>query len=334
VNAKSLLALIVAVAVLAAVSLFMSPANGPAPGTDQPFLPGLRDALNQIDRMTITGNGGHTIATLERRDDNWVVAERSGYPADMGKLRRLLIALADAVIIEEKTSNPEYYDRLGVEDVEREDAAGRRIDLHGMAEPLSVIIGETAGNGTYVRQADRATSWLVSGEIRPGGDTTDWLDTSVLDIPADRITSVTITHPDGSVLRITRAEADSPGFEVMEVPANRQLSYPTVGNSIGNALAALRFDDVEPAADFEPGDTPATVAHFETSDGLNIDVSSYPMEDQTRIRFDVGADAEADAKAEAEDLKARLEPWVYILPAYKADQFVKRMDDLLLPPDT
>ena len=49
--------------------------------------------------------------------ETWTVAERDNYPADTGRLRKLLLELAEARLLEEKTSNPELYDRLKVEDI-------------------------------------------------------------------------------------------------------------------------------------------------------------------------------------------------------------------------
>jgi hypothetical protein len=38
-----------------------------------------------------------------------------------------------------------------------------------------------------------------------------------------------------------------------------------------------------------------------------------------------------DVKAEAERINARLAPWVYTLADFKAEQFVKKLEDLLQP---
>ena len=59
----------------------------------------------------------------------WTVAERANYPADVSKLRKLLLALSDAKIVEEKTSNPASYAIIGVEDPTMPGAAGAEIEL-------------------------------------------------------------------------------------------------------------------------------------------------------------------------------------------------------------
>src|SRR5258708_21640240 len=54
--------------------------------------------------------------TMHEKDGRWTVAERGDYPADVSKLRKLLLALSDAKIVEEKTSNPANYPVIGLED--------------------------------------------------------------------------------------------------------------------------------------------------------------------------------------------------------------------------
>jgi hypothetical protein len=84
--------------------------------TGRLLLPDFAPLANDIREVRITGSESGGGVTLEREDDGWVVVERSEYPADMGKLRPLVVALSEAGIVEEKTSNPEYYDRLGLGD--------------------------------------------------------------------------------------------------------------------------------------------------------------------------------------------------------------------------
>ena len=121
--------------------------------------------------------------------------------------------------------------------------------------------------------------------------------------------------------------------------------------------AGLKLDDVEPAAGFDAGDTEATVASFETFDGLVIEVKSWQLDDRTVHAFaataitpeptaepgdaadgdEQGAEANGptDAEAlalvqqEADSINARVNGWIYTTPSFKAEQFTRRMDDLL-----
>ena len=98
------------------------------------FVPGLAAALNDVERVTLTKAGGETVATLERRGDAGSWSRRARYRADVAKLRQSLRALADAKILETKTSNPEFYARLGVEDVAEPRGHRRRRGAHGTGQ--------------------------------------------------------------------------------------------------------------------------------------------------------------------------------------------------------
>jgi len=335
-NRNTLLTLAAVTAALLLIAILVA---GPGRQTGESgalLLPDLRSSLNEIDQISIVGKGGTNIASLEKEDTQWTLAERGSYPVDLGKLRQILITLADAIIIEEKTANPEFYDRLGVEDVAQAGASGHRIDLQGATVDASIIIGNSnSGTHTFVRRAGEPESWLVSGLIELADDPVTWLDRDLIDIPATNIASVTITQPDGGVLRVVQASPEQSGFEVLDLPKDRALSYEGIAGTIGGALSNLTLENVQPATGFQPNQLDPVVARFETFDGLIVEARSYQSDDSLQVIFNALVSDSAtkpDATTELADaLTARLAPWVYTLPAHQADQLVSRMDDLLLP---
>jgi len=335
-NRNTLLTLAVVTAALLLIAILVS---GPGRHTDESgalLLPDLRSTLNEIDHISIVGKGGINIASLDKDETQWTLAERGSYPVDLGKLRQLLITLADAIIIEEKTANPEFYDRLGVEDVAQEDASGHRIDLRGKTVNASIIIGNSnSGTHTFARRAGEPESWLVSGLIELADDPVTWLDRDLIDIPATDIALVTITQPDSRVLQVVQISPEQPGFEVQNLPEGRELSYQGIAGTIGGALSNLTLDDVEAVTDAQPRQLDPVIARFETFDGLIVEVHSSEINDAIKVQFKAfvseNAANSAAATEQADTLTARLAPWVYTLPAYQADQLVSRMDDLLLP---
>lgn len=345
-----LLAVLAVLALLVGLMTLLGPAGD---SREQELLPGLRGELNDISRVTVRGPGDTVIATLAKAGDRWTVAERDGYPADVGRIRQNLIALADAVILEEKTSNPEFYDRLGVSSIASATARGLQLELEGPGGPRAVILGDTdaAGSGTaYVRRTDEATSYLVSGRFEPGRRTADWLDRKLLDIPARRLHRVTIVHPDGETLIIEKASRDASEFTVLNVPRGRELTGPWVAGSVAGALAGLDLDEVQGREALGPEPAQPVVATFVTFDGLVVEASAWRVMDGTRVTFSASADraiadrfattAEgedappadfAGVEAEAATINQRLGGWVYTLPGFKTEQLTRRMQDLLAP---
>jgi hypothetical protein len=168
-----------------------------------------------------------------------------------------------------------------------------QLDLESETGTTSVIVGETGvggGEQAYVRRDGEATSWLVSGSFDLARETADWLDRSLTDIAAERVHAVTITHPGGATVRVVKETPGAGDFAVENVPRGRELSFPGVGNSIAAALSDLTLENVEPAAEFDPGKVEPTVARFETFDGLVVSASTYGLPSGSRVRFTASAD--------------------------------------------
>ena len=344
-NRRSLLGLVAVLAVLAGLAAVAVWLQRPAASAEGPFLPGFRDELNAVDRIVVTGPGKATIATLVRGAERWTVAERNNYPADVGRIRRNLLALAEARIVEQKTANPEFYSRLGVQDIASPSAGGTQLTITGGRQSIDLIVGSAQAGATdltYVRRAAEPGSWLIAARFDLGKTGGEWLDRSLTNIPADRIASVTIDHPGIETLRITRAPApEKPAgndsapatgiveFQVAGVPAGRQLSYAGVANGVAGTLADLQLENAEIRGVLGAAPGKPIVAHFETIDGLVIETSAWRLGDGTRITFN--ASGKGAAEKEAAELNARLGGWIYTVPSYKAEQLTRRLNELLAP---
>jgi hypothetical protein len=239
-------------------------------------LPALSPALNQVSEIRLVKAGEQTAVTLKRADNHWQVLERAGHPADSSKIRKLLIDLSDLKVVEQKTENPANYAVLGVEDVKQPTATGVRIDLAGLAQPVSLIVGKNAGSrSSYARPAQSAQSLAVTPSISLDTDPKDWLDRSLLDIPAVRVQQVRITDANGHSYVAKRESREQTDFTVPDLPRGRKLTSPTIANSASTALDALTFDDVRPAA--APATSPKGVARaeFRLFDGAVIEITGH-----------------------------------------------------------
>ena len=275
-----------ALVVLGAVALLAQyDPQPPAPGGGL-LLPSLGEDLDRISQVSVVGAGSDPVATLVRSEDgSWSVADKDGYPADAEKVRQTLISLAEARIVEPKTANPDFYDRLGVEDVEDEAAGGLAVTLTGADTPVNVIVGDTEGTSqVYIREADQAQSFLVDRNPDAGSETTDWLATEILAIPGSRMARVTVIHPDGETVSVSKADSDQSNFDVEGIPPGRELQYASVANVMGNVLSNLNLQDVEPRTET---DEPVTVTEFVTFDGLAITAESVEREDEPWVALRV-----------------------------------------------
>ena len=119
------------ITVVVAVAVFLVPSRtGRDSSTEYGrYLPELAKAVNDLSLVRVSAKGGTEVVTLERVESGWVVQESHDYPADWSVLRPLLANLSQAVVVEEKTSNPEYYHRLGVGDPDAEDSQSKLVEF-------------------------------------------------------------------------------------------------------------------------------------------------------------------------------------------------------------
>lgn len=239
------------------------------------FFPELIDSINDVASVRVrTADGAFT---LERADDGWAVAEKGGYPAEAEPVRKLLIGVAELHTVEPKTDDPERHAKLGVEDVDRDEATSKEVVLRDAAgeELAALVVGNRrATQGArrvrqlYVRRVGDDQSWLVEGEVDVQPSEGDWLQKEIYSIPQSRIQSIEVEHADGEVLRVRKESKDDAGFAVLDLEEGQELRFPTVANPMAGGVSSLKLDDVQPAdaVDVEEGWLSRTTVR--TFDGL------------------------------------------------------------------
>lgn len=310
-NSKTLLSLGVAALFALVVAVSLNHSDKPLnENTEQTryLLPGLSEHINDVSQITLTGADNKTVVTLKRTDGGWAVVEKSGYSADLAKVREFLLKLANAVLIEQKTSSKDKYADLGVDDISAKDAKGTLVELAGLSQPIKLIIGNYnggGGGGTFVRLPDEAQSWLVKGNITVEKAAANWLSHELIDVPATRFRTVELTNPDGKVLKAVKQASSDVNYQLVDVPKGREPSSDFAANGLVSTLAGLRFDDVLPAKDAEPGDK-VYKAHYAAYDGLIVDVQAWEKEGKDYARFKATLDAaSADAQIKNEEVIAK-----------------------------
>ncbi len=284
--------LILSIAAILAVGAglwFSRQPSSPSAGAYGELYPRLKEQLGSISAVRIFDAGEVLAVELVPEESpqeatpgkRWGVAERAGYPADESMLRQLLLSIAEATIYEEKTSNPEQYATLGVEDVSAADASGIRIELTGPQPAVNLIVGKhgVSARSTYVRRAAESRSWLIDTRIDADTAPDAWLRESIIDVSADRIQSAAVNIQGAgpyTAAKAARADAD---FAVTGLPRGKSLSSPSAANGFATALAGLALSDVQTRDDF--GATPPEAqASFMTFDGLVVTLDGWTRDDE------------------------------------------------------
>jgi len=306
----------------------------------QEFLSGLSDKINDVSRVIVQDDA--MTVNLVKKESDWVLEEKSGYPADFSKVKQLLVTLADMETIESKTSRPESYGRIGVQGVGVEgDEKSKQIKLLDKSEGLlySVIIGkakQASGPGSkqalYARLENEDKSWLVSGSVRVPTSLDQWLDKAIVNIDRKEIQSVEIKHADNTSLKIFKAEKEATDFTIEEQPAGTKVKSVSTVNNIASGLQNLTFDDVVVRSKFEIDEKEISHVSFKTFDDLIVNAKLAKKDDKDYIWFDAkSATGEGESMNKAQELNNDFALWIYQVPSFKADALLKQMADLVEP---
>jgi Domain of unknown function (DUF4340) len=355
------IALIVAALVAISAALYFSTQrNNSREVSGLPLLPTLASEMNTVTSLSVLKGGPTPVVTVHKQGEQWTVAERANYPADVAKLRKLLLALSDAKIREEKTSDPANYSVIGVEDPTKPGATGTQIELIAKAGKHDVIVGKPVEQGNFVRRVGEKSSYIVEPGISLEAEPRYWIDTRLLDISADKIQSIQFkpeTGPAYAVRRVTEpqkpddskksapnAAANAPTapdasaasgtptapaapaaeasskFVLEGVPSGRQAADSNALAPSPTTFSNLNDDDVAPVGDIDFS-KPSTVT-LALSDGSVITLTGAAVGDKRWIQVAAPKSAVLSAKANGR---------AFEIASYRYDQIFKPLEQLLVP---
>ena len=345
-----------------AIILLMPGKTGHESGFEvRPLIPGMDKWVNDVTRVRITKSGNQAVATLNRGENGWVVEEAQSYPADWVKLKTMLAALAQAQVIELKTANPAYFEKLGLKDVKDDASTALMVELDRGDTSTTLLIGHGAQGrqGQYVRMSGDDQALLIDRPIEVAGDTKDWLDRSIVEVDEAEVVEVTITHPDGEQIKVRKNSADDKNFTLLDLPEGREIQSSWGVNGLGASLSGLQLEDV--TADSNVDWSQAAHLTLLTAGGLELaadlaksgEISwirlaaavhkpkaqaaeQEPSEAQGDSAGQTAEDAAVVAASEelgkrVESINHRVSGWAYAIPQYKAEVIEKRLEDLLKP---
>ena len=357
-NQKSRLGLaaaIVAVMVLLVAVFGYRERPGTAAGAESPWLPELRQQLGELRRLRLQSSA--ETVTLARGEQGWVVEERAGYPADFRRLETLLEALASARLVEQKTARPEFFDRLGLVDIERPESEAVQLELWGVSdEPIvRVLLGKAAEGrgGRYVRAASAQQTWLIDTSPDPMTSPADWLERTLLDVDFSRVASVSRALGGALEFSASRAVAGDAPLAVGALPAGKAPRYQSVFDAAARAILTAEPEDVRKAAELDfTGAAETVIGCF---DGLRVTVRATKAKDgnwvallaangepvpradepATELAGDEelapatdGAEATpTDVAAQAAGLNRRLDGWAFKVSDYVYGELAKGLGD-------
>jgi Domain of unknown function (DUF4340) len=341
---QRLIALLVAALAVIIVALYVSTQrNAVREVHGLPLLPALASELDSVSSLSVLKGSTTPSVTVHKQGEQWTVAERGNYPADVGKLRKLLLELSDAKIREEKTSDPANYSIIGVEDPSKPGATGAQIELLAKDAKLDVIVGKPIDQGNFVRRAGEKSSYIVEPGISFEAEPRFWIDTRLLNFSEDKIQSIQFKPDAGSaytVRRVTGAPAAAPPpgatpapapaaspaepaaskFVLDGVPSGRQAADSNTLAPSPSAFSNLNDDDVAPIADIDFS-KPSTVT-LTLSDGSVITLTGAAVGEKRWIQVAAPQDATLSTKTSGR---------AFEIASYRYEQIFRPLEQLLVP---
>jgi hypothetical protein len=215
------------------------------------LLPGLDAA--KISRLQVFAGKAAAI-DLVKHGEAWVLASQHDYPAQEAKISATLAALtrmaASAPIAEQKSRHRQ----LGVAD----DDFQRKLVITADGHDTTIFLGGAAGARLHaVRLGGSDAVYAVSGPAASsvGATPTAWVDTRYLEVPRDRVASITIAHG-GTTVELTAppaaadgAPATGPWSAKVGGQPLAKLDAATVDKLVGAATTITLESPADPARD-------------------------------------------------------------------------------------
>jgi hypothetical protein len=361
-NSQRFLILLTAALLIIGGGLFLSARRSATNGEPQggALYPALAAELGSVNSLSVRKASATPNVTLQRKGENWTVAQRADYPADVTKLRKLLLSLTDAKIIEKKTADPANFPLIGVEDPASPSTAGTQIDFTAQDGAHSLIIGKSSGEGNFVRRGGENQSFLIAPSLFVETEPKSWIDSKLIDIPVATIQRIEIKPAGGASYSVHRLPAPAaapksdkdagaahagaasaasapaatpaaapappppdPGFALDGVPAGRKAADAQTLTPSSSAFSGLTADDVAPVSDVDFG-KPST-ATLTSSDGSVVTITGVVLGDKHWIQFAGIKDAAFAAKSAGR---------AYEVAGYRYDGIFRPLEQLLVPKET
>ncbi len=284
--------------------------------------PGLAGKLGQVARIEIQGKGA--LLAIAQAGGKWGLADRGGFPVQQDKLRELLTGLTELRLTEARTSDPEQYGRLGVEDPSPAGTSNLLRLLDGAGKPIvTLIVGHrrvrTQGNvpeTIFIRRPGEAQSWMAEGRLPVDSDPQLWFERDIANIAGAKVAGATVERGD-VVLAFAR---NGEKFE-LTAPAEHPKTDDYRVEEVSRALETLTLTDVRPVAE-QPGVALGTARHT-LGDGTVITTKVFRADKEIWIQIAAVGDTDT-----AKDIRARTAGWAYQVGAWKEKSFTPTLDDL------
>lgn len=325
-QAVRVLVVVAVAAILVAAFIRMSRGGG-TPDVDQPLVSFASDAA-AIDRVEI--EQGSDRIDVQRKDGQWVLASRDGFPAKAESVQEVVRGLDGLRKSQRMTAKPERHADL---DIGWPDPSGKarrvRVFAAGKEKPLAdLVIGRAASSpaGVYVRVGDDPQVWRCAGVLNVPAGVSGWLATPVADFASDQLQRITLSD-----VTLTRAGTEWKMTGPDGQPAASTPRLDAIKSTLPYLLTGFAPDDVRREVPEDASRPDSIEAQAWVDDANAVAIRMWMQDGRVWVRLAPGAcGAQHDARIDAGTPK--WSGWVFQLPSWRSD-YLKPMFGVAAPAD-
>ncbi len=297
------------------------------------LFPSLGEQAANVGQITL-GQGEKKLSFKKSEDGKqWSIVERSGYPVDAKKVRKLVVSLAKAELIQRKTRDEKRFAQLELEEPDGKDAKSKLIRLadSGGKTVAEIVVGKrrhgafgTSKSGTYLRKPGDNQTWLASLDIEAPLDVSDWVQPVFFKIDDKAMKSLVVSEGDKTVYKLDAGDDKDGALKFADVPTGKKTKTSVKASDLVNGIRTLELTDVRAAVD---GDKkPDMTADIVMKDGAAYRIGLKKDGKKRWITVAVTADGK-DAEG-AKKIREATSGWTYQIAEWRAGQVFKSSDDL------
>jgi len=344
-NARLALVLVVLLAVLGGGALlYYQKENARRAGNVAALGQSLFKDLKAADIAAIRIVEPEATLTVQRKDERWVIAERDGFPADLAKVRELVLQVLALKVGQSEPIGDKDRARLNLDQsatqVEFAAADGKalaRLVVGKKYFKREVENPEKAlADGRFVAlPADTKTVYLVSDPLAQATTrSSQWIDRASFQV--EKVKTLELRYPEGGGWRVER-EADNSDWRLVGARPGEKLDTSRA-NAASYSLGLLELADVAPKDAKDTGLDNPVVIDATTLDGLaySIKVGKLRQDDYYVSFASSGTPAKNDKDAERlKKLEERLprekllSQYLLLIPKGKLEDTLKKRAELL-----
>jgi hypothetical protein len=286
--------------------------------------------------------------TLQRKEDGWVIAERRGFPADVGRVREFVLKLLQTKVGQSEPIGEKDRARLNL------DASATVIEVNA-ADGKSLgklIVGKkyfkrevenpdkAIADGRFVALPSEAGTVYIIGDplAQASARSAEWIDRSAFQV--EKVKTLELRLPSGEGWRIERA-ADNAEWKLAGAKPGERLDVGRA-NAASYSLSLLELADVAAEDVKDAGLDKPTLISATTLDGLAYEIKVGKLEgDNYYVSFTSSGTPQGEDAERLKKLRERLpreqalSSYILLIPKSKLEDTLKPRAELLeKKPDT